>query len=336
MSVVLDAIAYGKRELASHERQMAEALIRQYEIAWKRIERELVRLDAQILEAMAERGIVEESWLSRQRWWRETQASIDVEMARWEAEAARIVANAQAGGVSIATDVAGTIARAAGSPFAGRVYSQAFERWVSAIQPGSPILDVIGTYGPRVSESALRHMTEGMGSGRAPRNTVRAIMREVGDEAVEHRLMAMARTETMRSFRGASSDIYGPMRQKNIITGYRWSASLSSNTCIACLAMDSTVSKDFPETFHVNCRCTAIPVISSEYIPNQPAPRRSGEEWFAEQPEDVQRKMLLTPGRYKAYQDGTPLSAMVKTRHSDVWGSSISIRPMYDMQGATP
>jgi len=53
---------------------------------------------------------------------------------------------------------------------------------------------------------------------------------------------------------------------------------------------------------------------------------QSGEEWFASLPESRQKaqmSFMKSPGKWKAYKDGTPLSGFIGEHVDDVFGRQI-------------
>jgi hypothetical protein len=110
---------------------------------------------------------------------------------------------------------------------------------------------------------------------------------------------------------------------KDIISGYRWLATLDTCTCLACGILDGKAFKrmeDAPKP-HEGCRCLLLPVIKGmpEYIEgderasvNGPVPANiTYTMWFKKQPAVIKKK-ILGPERYKIYKKGIPLEAFVE------------------------
>ncbi len=334
MSTVSQAITQGRRRILAHEVEMTGELLRQYGLAWDSIERDLRILEFRIAAAKAAGENVTPSWLRQQAWWRQTQASIETQMQRFTLDAAGTITRTQIGAVRIAQGVGLDYRAAIDLPFAGRVNSNAFERWVSAQQPGSPIRGVIDRYGPRTSQVIRDTLTEGLGSGKGSRAIVRSIVQQVGTDAVEGRLTVLSRTELMRSYRGASRDSFEALGP-DVIAGWRWTAALSSRSCVACLSRHGReyAYDRYPDQFHPACRCVISPVAPSSLVPRR-QPGRTGEEWLREQPEAVQQRVLRSPERFQAFTDGMSLDTMTTVRRSRMWGSSVAIRPMREVRAA--
>ena len=329
-SLIDDIIERGLRELAERDPRIVAMLVDSYAVAWRRIEAGLRRLDAQIADAVRRGVDVNDAWLHRQQWWRELQDSIEREMIFWHPEMMRGVATLQQSGVTVAVTGAGMIASAAGSSFQGRVYAEAFEHWVTALRPGSPLADVLDRYDAAIQQSIRQRMTEGIGSGRNNRTIVQAIRADVGVDAMTPFIVTLARTETMRAYRGASAGQFEQLRKRGVVSGYVWLAELSPRTCLACIARHGTFFTEPPDDFHPRCRCVLRPV--TDAVAGGRWRGETGPAWFAKQPEHVQRAMMVSPQRYEMYRDGMPLSAMVGTRHSETWGDSMRIRGIGELK----
>lgn len=323
---------------------MVRALLGQYALAWRHIEARLAEVEGLITAAIARGEPVTDAWLRRQYWWRETLRSIEVEMTRYTVSMAQTIATGQRASVMVAQRVTGGVGEYVANEAAKRgititggirpgINPGVMENWVSAIQPDSPVRQAIDRYGDRVSQSIQTNMTQGLAAGEHPRTIARKVMAEVGPEAVEGRIQTITRTETHRSYRGAlreSMEAMGP----NVLQGWRWSAALGARTCVACMAMHGRefAYDDYPDRFHVACRCVVSPVVNPDIIPARP--HQTGEEWLRKQPADVQRKVLGSDVRYTAFRDGTTLQDMTGIRHSRTWGDSIRVKSMREVRAA--
>lgn len=335
-SLIDQLIADSLADLGRRESVIVSRLIAQYGVSLKRIQRELRTIDAQIAGLQQAGEPVPAAWLTRQRWWQDMERSIQRELLIWQGQALNGLSALQTGGVHVAVGLSADIAKAAGSPLTGQVYKEAFERWVTVTRPGSPVRAIIDGYGERVSESIMHRMTEGIGGGKGPGAIVREIMVDIGGDGSEARLMTLARTETMRAFRGANADTLAPLQEQGIISGYIWLATLDGGACLSCIERHGTFFPNYPTGWHPRCRCVARPSVNPDIVPGGQWRGQSGPNWFAEQDEKTQRRILLSDARFDAYQAGTPLSEMVTTRRSAVWGDTVGIRPLATTPGVQP
>ena len=340
MTTISQALTYGRKALNQMEAPLVRALLDQYGMAWLHIEERLAEVERYIDLAFARGEVVDDTWLHRQRWWQSTLDSIEVEMKRYTAGMAETLANGEWQALQVAQRVSGGITDYVATEAAkrgitvtggirGQVNAPAFERWMLAQQPDSPIREAIDRYGDRASESIRTRMTEGLAAGEHPRTIADRIKAEVGEDATRGQLQTLTRTETHRAYRGALRDSMEAMGP-DVIRGWRWTAAKSRRTCVACLAMDGREFEfdQYPDRFHVACRCVVSPLAVTSIIPARPY--ETGEAWFARQAPAVQRKML-GKGHYAAYQKGSTLGDMTTVKADDVWGDSVAIRPAREL-----
>lgn len=333
MSTVAATLALGRRRILALDAQMAEALVQQYGIAWRAVARELEVLEGQIQAALSSGQQISPAWLHRQAWWQERLASIDRQMSRFSTDGANVLTRTQITAVRIAQTTGLDVANTIGTAFPATVHADAFERWVTMLQPDSPLSGVLDRYGERVRASITRNMTEGLGAGEGTSTITRRIMREVGDDAVEGRISTLVRTETMRAYRGAHHMQMSAIGETVPGTHeWEWFASLSSRTCPACLSRHGRrfPFTQYPDHQHPACRCVVRLIIEGSGL----GVRETGEEWFARQPEKLQRKVLRTGDRYDAYQDGATLDDFTGIRRNEAWGDSVTVLPMSKVRRA--
>lgn len=335
MATVAEVIREGQRAIRQLEPRLTAELLDAYERVWQSVEREIRYRDALIQQAVDAGEEVSEAWLRRQAWYRQLQDSIDVEVARFQQHAVSGLVGAQSEAVAVSAATGREFVQALNlsSSFAGRVNPGAMERWVSALQPNSPIRGVLAKYGARAEAALVARLTEGIGSGQGIGTMVRNLRRDIGPDVTAGRLQTIARTETMRAFRGSSRDQFTSM-PAGVITGYRWTASLSTRTCVACIALHGTISRTYRMDQHVACRCVQTPIVSDQYAP----PRvfgPAGEVWFAEQPLDVQQAILPSARHWEMYREGLPLSEIVGYRRSSKWGTSVRVKSAAELRRAS-
>lgn len=330
MTTISQAVAASRRAMIAREPAMAAELVRHYQVAWDAVERDLQELTRLIDAAIARGEPVSETWLRRQQWFLSLQESIEQRMVQFGGNGAHTLAVTQQGAVQLALNLGTAYRTALGSAFDARVWSTAFEHWVSALQPNSPLQGVLSKYGDRVAESITRRITEGLGTGQGMDSVVKAIIGDVGPDVVEGNLRTLVRTEGMRAYRGAGREELSAVGAT--IPGqheWEWLAALSDRTCPACLAMHRKrfPFDQYPDHFHVGCRCIARLVIDEAIVPRVGSVGMTGDEWLRTRPAAVQRKLLRTKGRYDAFRKGAPLNDFVTVTHDDTWGNSIVLTP---------
>lgn len=190
---------------------------------------------------------------------------------------------------------------------------------------GSPLrellVSVAGDSADRARDMIAAHFTQ----GNTPQQIAHGLQEVFGLDMA--RAQATARTETMRAYRTATQETF--KENDDVIEKWRWIAQLSYSTCIACI---SKHGQEFPLTTpmdsHVNCRCIQVPVtktfkeLGADGVEETDTSVQTGKDWFNEQTEEVQRK-ILGPGKYDAWREGKiSIDDMVEHSHSDRWGGA--------------
>lgn len=190
----------------------------------------------------------------------------------------------------------------------------AIRELLSFAQPGGPLAAILEANGEGTLAKATQVLLDGLVQGKSPNEIVKAFQREWGGSL--DRALRIVRTETLRSYREASRNLY--KANSGVVTGYVRSAAKNPRTCIACLAADGRFyDLETPLDEHPNGRCALIPV--TQYY--QP-PGETGQQWFDSQPEAVQAQML-GPKKYAEYKSGKDLWDFVKVHESALWGDSL-------------
>jgi hypothetical protein len=218
----------------------------------------------------------------------------------------------RANGLRLNTDVQGAI-RASWV----RVPSEAVETLVGMTQPDSPLRQaLVSNLGDTVAQQMVDALVTGIATGKNPR----VIARQVMGAGLNYSLTT-ARTAQLWAYREASRANY--MANSDIVSGWRWSASLSARTCASCLAMHRTVHPvDEVLNDHHNGRCSAIPIVPLAARLGIPEPDMGdAEQWLKAQPESVQQKML-GKGVYEGYKGGKwGLKDLTTTYEDSVYGT---------------
>ena len=118
-----------------------------------------------------------------------------------------------------------------------------------------------------------------------------------------------------------------PEHQKtSLFSGYRFLATLSTKTCLACGALDGKIF-DTPELPNVclneYCRCLMVPVVKGmeEFDPDDTRASDEGpvpaswtyEKWLKKQPVKIKREIL--GDYYERYKNGATLQELFKSKN---------------------
>jgi len=167
---------------------------------------------------------------------------------------------------------------------------------VGLLQPGTPAYDDLKNIAPDAVDKLRDSLITRVSTGEQPEQVAKAFKTELAGKAGH--FLTIARTEDMRAYRMTQSQTFN--ENADIIGGWRWFASLSFDTCAACLSLHGQVftTGEFMEA-HPNCRCVSIPVVNGMPMEKW----QTGEEWLKSQPEDIQRR-ALGPSKFEAFSNG--------------------------------
>lgn len=198
------------------------------------------------------------------------------------------------------------------------------ERFLARASNGSPLRELFTTLAPNAREEIEQTFVNGIVQGLNPREIGRTLRDEF--EIPLARANTISRTEVLNTYRDVNHQYYND--NDDIVTGWRWQCAFQVRTCAMCLAMDGKVFK-VKTLFgtHPNCRCVLVPVTKSwEELgfkgikDTRTFPKKHGREWFSEQPEDVQRR-ILGREKLKLYKEGKlTLDDVIGFRNDPAWG----------------
>ncbi|PDW02286.1 phage minor head protein [Candidatus Viridilinea mediisalina] len=334
----LDATAAAFRAaLLRRDEAALRRLMAAYQPAYAAIQREVAVLTAQIAAARAAGETIRPAWLRERGRLEVLERQIVQEWARFAATAEQVITQTQREAVvaavveaaaltQAALDEAGLPSRLAVGGSVTRLPTEATAALVGVLGDGSPLRGLLDALGQEAAASVEAALLRGVTIGRNPRQTARDIRTALGGNLT--RALTIARTEHLRAYRGATLERFRD--NADILRGWQWRASPSARTCAVCLAMDGRefgLNEAMPT--HPNCRCTQIPLLR-----DRPAPTRTlGADWFADQDEATQRR-ILGPGAFDLYRSGRiTLGDLVGVRNDPRWGPTIYRRSLGDVRG---
>lgn len=328
----LDTAAKAYRAaLDAREAQAVRVLVTAYRDAARAIEAELSPLLRAISAAREAGEDVRPSWLLREGRLSSLLSQVERQIARFVPVAAATTASLQHDAMLLSEEKAFELARTAIGPSLislsiswNRMSPAVLEAFVGFASDGSPLADLFARLGPDAAARMRSELIRGLVMGRGPRDVARRMSLVNGIELT--RALTIARTEMHRAARHASSESYRANR--DVVKGMMWHSALDSRSCASCIAMHGTILGLHESVDdHPNGRCVAIPVTKSwaelgfEGIPDERPSVEPGADWFARQPESVQRR-ILSPGKYAAYSEGRiSLADLVARDRSRRWGT---------------
>ena len=309
-----------------------DAAMRAMAQRWLQIEQALqAQLDALILEILQQGGGPLTMWqLVRLRRYQTLLEQLNAQLAPFATYVAQDITTRQRTAGMEAID-SSTLAINAAAADAGiqlqfdRLPVSNVERMVGLAGDGSPLRTILQSASTTGADALAQQLIQGVALGLDPREIARRAMRQ-GLATSFTRMVTIARTEVLRVARQTTLDNY---RHSKAVRAYRRVASKSQRTCIACLALDGEIyplTTPFEE--HVNGRCVPVPVL----IRGTPLAYENGKEWFARQPESVQRQMM-GPGRWDLWQSGdVTWNDLVRIHEDETWGNSPQVTPVRDLE----
>lgn len=327
ISRLQSTIATYRAQLAAHEASAEQTLATAYVRALQALEPQLNALYKQIAAEYASGGVdhIPLNWLYESQRLYTIEQNILSQFNHFGSVSQLTVQQLRQLGLSLGVQGASASLNAqvpaSISYVFGQPSPQAIASLVGATQSGSPLATLFASFGADAAQNVRQSLITGLSLGQSVPDIARAIQNALNVE--RNRSLTIARTELLRSYRGGSLETY--RANDSIVGQWRWTCAHSSRTCIACLAMDGTLH-DLDEDMesHVNCRCTAVPVLNADWAQ---VDIQSGSDWLDEQPEDVQKQIL--GNKYDGWSNGDfSLSDMVGKSSDPNWGGSIYVKSL--------
>lgn len=184
-----------------------------------------------------------------------------------------------------------------------------------------------------------QELYRGLAVGDNPRRTAARIVRRAEGRFNGGLASALtiARSETLDAHREATRQ--SRMANREMVTGWYWSATLDARTCPSCLANHGTLHavEDFGPIDHPNGRCDAIDKVKSwkelgfdidepdDLLPDS-------REWFDGLTPDT-RRAIMGPERLRLLQDGEIGWDDLSRRTSNAdWRDSMQMVPVKDLR----
>jgi SPP1 gp7 family putative phage head morphogenesis protein len=204
---------------------------------------------------------------------------------------------------------------------------------VGVTQAGSPLADLFNGFGEEAANGAAKALISGVSLGSNPRGIARDVEDALG--VSRNRALTISRTTAIQAYRDVNLEVY--RANSDVCDGWIWTCAMSPRSCLACIMMNGTVhSLDEQLNGHPNDRCVMTPKtkswsdilgdlgVDTGDIPDNGIHFQSGEDWLAEQSEEVQRQVFSSKAAYEAYKSGdVDLKDFVGKSSDPDWGDSI-------------
>lgn len=185
--------------------------------------------------------------------------------------------------------------------------------------------------------AAMRvNLIRGVAAGDNPVTVGRRMLRDT--ETVFNgglpRAIRISRTEMLDAMREGARLV--DEANRDVVTGWVWTATLGADTCPACWSMHGQVfPPDSPGPYgHPNCRCTRVPKLKDwddlgfTGLVEPPDLLPDAEATFDALPPNVQLR-ILGPARFDAWRRGDyPMDRWAVLRQNPEWRPSFQVAPL--------
>jgi SPP1 gp7 family putative phage head morphogenesis protein len=313
-----------RQRLIAMDRQASAVLSQSFAQVLDGLEPRLQSLERQIAQRLAAGETVSADWLFKQDRYRTLIRETNQLMTQYGAVTQTVTTAAQQAAVRASLAEAGRelMAVSGGSDIAqlaagwAAIPEQSVINMVGALQASTPLGQLFAGFGPDAVKDVNRALVQGLALGLNPRETARSVRSALNISRA--RAETIVRTETLRA---ANKSMIAAFEESGVVKGWRWSASLSPRTCVACLSRHGKVyplSKAMDR--HVNCRCSASPWIGD----GSDVEWESGSDWLKRQPPSLQDTVLGREGGSLFRSGNLLLDDFERVTTSRAWGPSVS------------
>ena len=340
---VLRLNAQFRAMLLANERRAASSMVRYYGVGWFKLQAEINKVRLAIQKMIAAGETVNIGKISRLTQMRTLQQQVERELFRFAKFADSTISAQERTVIAAAERQAYELVKAS---FPGdtldavqidffRLPSESVESLVGFLEDGTPLADLLNEYMGDAAQDFSETLVAGMIAGQGPRETARELRDAYGMGLTK--ALQISRTEILRAYRTATQQNFEA--NSDVLKGWRRSSAKDDRVCAACILLDGTVYKlkeDMDD--HTSGRCAMIPITKTyaELGIDAPEPEftpQSGREWFEQQDEATQKKILGT-GVWQAWKDGLfKLEDIPHVTHDEVWGDSWTPKPLYELLG---
>lgn len=245
MSTIEEVVARQRRALLQDDDPMLSQLAGDYRRAIAELEARALSAAQRAADIAAAGGdpVVALIELGRLQ---ELQRQVEIQLGAVSRRGPRLIAERQRVAVVSALRDASGMALEVGV----RLNVPAVERMVAALAGESPLALLFAPLAPAAARTVRERLVQGVILGQNPRVTARRIALALNGNGA--RALTIARTETLRAYRGAIQDTY--RQNARLLGGWVWVAACDRRTCGVCFAMHGTRHPlEEPFGSHPNC-----------------------------------------------------------------------------------
>ncbi len=295
-----DALALARQYRAAVLRKDAAALSRlisAYGAMWKRIEKDVQLLikEMELIEAAG--GVISKGKITRLAQYKDLLDGVERELGQYGHYMTTQLSQDARTLMGQANHDVSSFLRTMG--YGGKVATlrtDVIETLLGFLDPKGPLMRywIENKGGQDTAKRIAQTILTSVGKGKNPRVLAKLIQADMGDNLTS--ALKTARTVQLTAYREATRANY----KANGIEKWQWYAQLDGDTCAACVSMHGEVfDTETPAEGHYNCRCVMLPVT----IFSDPDKMQKGEDWFKEQDEATQQK-IMGKSKLEAWQNG--------------------------------
>lgn len=329
-----------QKQLLMMERESAGKLLREYARRWKGIQARVEELAAQYYAVSAAGEVPPISWVYEFERLQALQVQVEGEISKFAEFAGESIKAEQWEAIAAAQNNANTLMRASFPEGVSISYNRlpkgAFQHLVGFLQDGSPLSGLLNELPGEAGKLVADGLKIGLLLGWNPKKTAESIRNALGGNLA--RALRIARTETLRSYREATRQIY--QANSHVLKGWKWSSARNERTCAMCWMMDGTIhGLEERMEEHICGRCAMIPVTKpwrelgfnvDEIESGQPG---TGIEAFQSLSHTEQMK-ILGPAKYAAWKDSKfSLVDIVGRKNDPDWGWTLYEKSLKELIG---
>jgi SPP1 gp7 family putative phage head morphogenesis protein len=323
---VIRVLAQYRAALDARETGLMDEMARRWVQVEARLNSDILALAYEVDRRKAEGKVITEQIIWREERYKQLHAQMEVEIARYNREAAILVEQVQGEnatlGISAANDAIHVSYPMGSSPMWTRINLGAVQSMIGFAGDGSPLHKLLKEDYPDAVDGLLKALINGVARGQGPAQTARDMADGMGMGL--DRALLIARTETNRAYRTASTEQY---RQSGVVDGY-YRLVKKGTACMACLMLDGQHFDTADELGdHPRGKCVAVPQCIGVAKPRW----ESGVDYFKALPPD-QQAARMGPEKYQLWQDGQiKLSDLARMTHNDTWGDSPRVATLAEL-----
>jgi len=325
--LVIRVLAEYRARMDGQETALMEDMARRWLLIEGGLDADIAALAQEMARRTAAGEVITKQMVYRAERYQIIKARLADEVKKYNQDAVEIISSAQRQyatlGINAAQDAITAMYPSPLSAAFNRINVGAVESMIGFAGDGSPLRTLL-TKDPKLAvDGLLDALINGLGRGLGPGQIGRDMANGMGMGL--DRAMLIARTEAARAQRTASTMQY---RDSGVATGFMRLVK-KSTACVGCLMLDGERFKLAEELYdHPAGKCGTVCII--EGMP--PPTWQKGQDWFLEQDEDAQRR-ILGPERYQLWKDGQiKLSDLARKTHSDVWGDSPRVASLSELK----